>query len=85
LGCGLLFLGLQIIYYGAILSLDSLGFESYQNQLAIVVNEGISNIVAEFFIAYLPRRLFSIIGICIGFNVFRDSHIDYSYGYSKYT
>jgi MFS family permease len=65
LACGLLFLGLQIIYYCAILSLGSLGYESYQNQLAIGVSEGISYIVAQFSIPYLPRRLFSFIGISI--------------------
>jgi hypothetical protein len=45
--------------------LGSLGYESYQNQLAIGVSEGISYIVAQFSIPYLPRRLFSFIGISI--------------------
>lgn len=63
LSMGLLFLGLQIIYYCTILSLGTLGYESYENQLAIGISEAISYVAAEFAIPYLPRRMFSFIGM----------------------
>ena len=63
LSMGVLFLGLQIIYYCTILSLDSLGIESYENQMAIGLSEALSYLAAEFTIPYLPRKMFSFIGM----------------------
>jgi OCT family organic cation transporter-like MFS transporter 4/5 len=61
--CGLMFLGVQVIYYEAVLNISSVGDTARFNQMLLGVSEGCSYIAAEIFIPYLPRRLFSFIGL----------------------
>lgn len=65
IACGIMFLGIQVIYYCAILNIGSVGDTSRFNQLLIGVSEAASYIAAEIFIPYLPRRLFSFIGLSL--------------------
>lgn len=62
---GLIFLGIQTIYYSTSLNLDAAGFNKYINQEIIGISEMLGYISAEFIISKCNRKKATFIGLGI--------------------
>ena len=60
---GFTFFGIQVIYYSALLNLDSIGFNKVTNQQIVGISEGLSFLITHFYITKMPRKKFSILGM----------------------
>ena len=60
---GIIFLGIQAIYYSTLLNLNNAGFGKLANQEIIGISEAISYVATEFFIDKVRRKKVSIIGM----------------------
>jgi hypothetical protein len=61
--CGFIFFGTQLAYYSTNFNLDSVGFNTYTNQMFIGVSEFCSYLFAEVLVALVKRKKFSFIGL----------------------
>jgi hypothetical protein len=60
---GIIFFGIQTIYYSTTLNLGQVGFSKTINQVIFGVSEMLGYIAAEFIIHKTPRKKASIIGL----------------------
>lgn len=65
IGAGIVFMSIQIIYYGTSLNLDKAGFSMLKNQEIIGISEGLAYLAAELIINKVKRKKASIIGMGI--------------------
>ena len=60
---GIVFLGIQVIYYCTILNLDKTGYDKLTNQEIIGVSEALGYISAELIVSKVRRKKTSFIGM----------------------
>lgn len=60
---GMVFLAIQVIYYGTLLNLDHIGYSKLVNQEIIGVSEGAGYIAAELVISKITRKKWSLVGM----------------------
>lgn len=62
---GIGFMAIQVLYYGTLLNLDSLGFSKVINQEIVGISELIGYLSLEFVISKINRKIYSILGLGI--------------------
>lgn len=60
---GLVFMAIQVMYYGTVLNLNNIGYSKLINQEMIGISEAFGYIAAEIVISKIPRKKWSIIGM----------------------
>lgn len=60
---GVVFLGIQVIYYCTSFNLDTVGYDKLTNQEIIGISEGLGYIGAEFIVSKVRRKKASIVGM----------------------